>query len=144
MQQDYMCNLFFLLLKLERQLNGINQVAVLIHNDCLYLSQEILGLAFEVCANGHDKLMDFMFLNPLTNSKILQTKLNLTTILTPTSKNLNEVWYKMGVWDMISLESSISEYFSWPLLLLRYDESALCADQNLNQAYKIGVQDMIS
>ncbi|CAI9294822.1 unnamed protein product [Lactuca saligna] len=33
--------------KLERQLDGINQVAVLIHNDCLYLSQEILGLAFE-------------------------------------------------------------------------------------------------
>ncbi|KAM7492382.1 hypothetical protein LguiA_035303 [Lonicera macranthoides] len=33
--------------KLERQLGSINQVAVLIHNDCLYLSQEILGLAFE-------------------------------------------------------------------------------------------------
>nr|KYP73144.1 Centromere/kinetochore protein zw10 isogeny [Cajanus cajan] len=33
--------------KLERQLNGINQVAVLMHNDCLYLSQEILGFAFE-------------------------------------------------------------------------------------------------
>ncbi|XP_061373603.1 centromere/kinetochore protein zw10 homolog isoform X1 [Gastrolobium bilobum] len=33
--------------KLERQLDGINQVAVLIHNDCLYLSQEILGFAFE-------------------------------------------------------------------------------------------------
>ncbi|XP_059661937.1 centromere/kinetochore protein zw10 homolog [Cornus florida] len=33
--------------KLERQLDGINQVAGLIHNDCLYLSQEILGLAFE-------------------------------------------------------------------------------------------------
>ncbi|GFY97579.1 centromere/kinetochore protein, putative [Actinidia rufa] len=33
--------------KQERQLDGINQVAVLIHNDCLYLSQEILGLAFE-------------------------------------------------------------------------------------------------
>ncbi|WVY90461.1 hypothetical protein V8G54_035975 [Vigna mungo] len=33
--------------KLERQLNGINQVAVLLHNDCLYLSQEILGFAFE-------------------------------------------------------------------------------------------------
>ncbi|KAI4299227.1 hypothetical protein L6164_032707 [Bauhinia variegata] len=33
--------------KLERQLDGINQVAVLMHNDCLYLSQEILGLAFE-------------------------------------------------------------------------------------------------
>ncbi|KRH73317.1 hypothetical protein GLYMA_02G266800v4 [Glycine max] len=33
--------------KLERQLNGINQVAILLHNDCLYLSQEILGFAFE-------------------------------------------------------------------------------------------------
>ncbi|KAF2284861.1 hypothetical protein GH714_031361 [Hevea brasiliensis] len=33
--------------KLERQLDSINQVAVLMHNDCLYLSQEILGLAFE-------------------------------------------------------------------------------------------------
>ncbi|KAF3434839.1 hypothetical protein FNV43_RR21926 [Rhamnella rubrinervis] len=33
--------------KLERQLDGINQVSVLMHNDCLYLSQEILGLAFE-------------------------------------------------------------------------------------------------
>ncbi|KAJ0463860.1 putative RZZ complex, subunit Zw10 protein [Helianthus annuus] len=33
--------------KLERQLDGINQVAVLIHNDCLFLSQEILALKFE-------------------------------------------------------------------------------------------------
>ncbi|XP_015881422.3 centromere/kinetochore protein zw10 homolog isoform X2 [Ziziphus jujuba] len=33
--------------KLERQLDGINQAAVLMHNDCLYLYQEILGLAFE-------------------------------------------------------------------------------------------------
>nr|XP_043620599.1 centromere/kinetochore protein zw10 homolog isoform X2 [Erigeron canadensis] len=33
--------------KLERQLDGINQVAVLIHNDCLFLSQEILGLPFQ-------------------------------------------------------------------------------------------------
>ncbi|KAK6134974.1 hypothetical protein DH2020_031258 [Rehmannia glutinosa] len=33
--------------KLQRQLDFINQAAVLIHNDCLYLSQEILGLAFE-------------------------------------------------------------------------------------------------
>ncbi|CAI9772567.1 unnamed protein product [Fraxinus pennsylvanica] len=33
--------------KLERQLDSINQAAVLIHNDCLYLSEEILGLAFE-------------------------------------------------------------------------------------------------
>ncbi|KAH0889401.1 hypothetical protein HID58_051830 [Brassica napus] len=34
--------------KLEKQLNGINQAAVLLHNDCLYLFEEILGLAFEV------------------------------------------------------------------------------------------------
>lgn len=33
--------------KLERQLEGINQVAVLMRNDCLYLCQEILGLAYE-------------------------------------------------------------------------------------------------
>ncbi|GLT94095.1 hypothetical protein SLE2022_118540 [Rubroshorea leprosula] len=37
--------------KLERQLDGINQVAVLMHNDCHYLSQEILGLAFEYRAD---------------------------------------------------------------------------------------------
>ncbi|XP_057955658.1 centromere/kinetochore protein zw10 homolog [Malania oleifera] len=37
--------------KLERQLDGINQVAVLMHNDCLYLCQEILGLAFEYCSD---------------------------------------------------------------------------------------------
>ncbi|PIA36164.1 hypothetical protein AQUCO_03400224v1 [Aquilegia coerulea] len=33
--------------KLEKQLNSINQVAILVHNDCLFLAQEILGLAFE-------------------------------------------------------------------------------------------------
>ncbi|KAJ0262007.1 Centromere/kinetochore protein zw10 [Hirschfeldia incana] len=33
--------------KLEKQLNGINQAAALLHNDCLYLFEEILGLAFE-------------------------------------------------------------------------------------------------
>ncbi|KAM3344544.1 centromere/kinetochore protein zw10 isoform X1 [Capsicum galapagoense] len=33
--------------KFERQLDSINHFAVLIHNDCHYLSQEILGLAFE-------------------------------------------------------------------------------------------------
>ncbi|KAG6416995.1 hypothetical protein SASPL_124436 [Salvia splendens] len=33
--------------KLQRQLDTINQAAVLMHNDCLYLSQEILGLAFQ-------------------------------------------------------------------------------------------------
>lgn len=35
-------------MKLEKQLGGINQAAVLLHNDCLYLFEEILGLAFEV------------------------------------------------------------------------------------------------
>lgn len=34
-------------IKLERQRDSINQAPVLMHNDCLYLSQEILGLAFE-------------------------------------------------------------------------------------------------
>ncbi|KAL1560850.1 centromere/kinetochore protein zw10 [Salvia divinorum] len=33
--------------KLQRQLDSISQAAVLVHNDCLYLSQEILGLAFQ-------------------------------------------------------------------------------------------------
>ncbi|KAL8131166.1 hypothetical protein AgCh_007189 [Apium graveolens] len=33
--------------KLGRQLDSINQAAVLIYNDCLYLSREIHGLAFE-------------------------------------------------------------------------------------------------
>ncbi|XP_039171739.1 centromere/kinetochore protein zw10 homolog isoform X2 [Eucalyptus grandis] len=31
----------------ERHLDGINQVAVLMHNDFLYLAQEVLGLAFQ-------------------------------------------------------------------------------------------------
>lgn len=34
--------------KLGKQISGINQAAVLLHNDCLYLFEEILGLAFEV------------------------------------------------------------------------------------------------
>ncbi|KAK6778425.1 hypothetical protein RDI58_025143 [Solanum bulbocastanum] len=33
--------------KFERHLDSINHSAILIHNDCHYLSQEILGLAFE-------------------------------------------------------------------------------------------------
>ncbi|CAN7006752.1 unnamed protein product [Brassica rapa subsp. trilocularis] len=37
--------------KLEKQLNGINQAAALLHNDCLYLFEEILGLAFEYRAS---------------------------------------------------------------------------------------------
>uniref|UniRef100_A0A2P2LAB1 Centromere/kinetochore protein zw10 homolog n=1 Tax=Rhizophora mucronata TaxID=61149 RepID=A0A2P2LAB1_RHIMU len=38
--------------KLERQLDSINHVAVLMHNDCLYLSQEIFGLAFQISHDG--------------------------------------------------------------------------------------------
>lgn len=45
----YIGNLYFSLVKLESQLDGINQVAILMYNYCLFLSQEILGLAFEVC-----------------------------------------------------------------------------------------------
>ncbi|KAK6286913.1 hypothetical protein POUND7_013092 [Theobroma cacao] len=44
--------------KLERQLDGINQVAVLMHNDCLYLSQEILGLAFEYRSDFPDSIKE--------------------------------------------------------------------------------------
>ncbi|PSS16115.1 Centromere/kinetochore protein like [Actinidia chinensis var. chinensis] len=45
--------------KQERQLDGINQVAVLIHNDCLYLSQEILGLAFEYRLDFPSSIKEF-------------------------------------------------------------------------------------
>lgn len=38
-------------IKLERRLDSVNQVAVLMYNDCLYLSQEILGLGFEYRPN---------------------------------------------------------------------------------------------
>ncbi|XVF21059.1 hypothetical protein REPUB_Repub12eG0057800 [Reevesia pubescens] len=44
--------------KLERQLDGINQVAILMHNDCLYLSQEILGLAFEYRTDFSDSIKE--------------------------------------------------------------------------------------
>ncbi|GAB2256827.1 hypothetical protein Droror1_Dr00022886 [Drosera rotundifolia] len=50
--------------KLDRQLDNITLVAVLMHNDCLYLSQEILGLAFEYrphlpsCVNDHAVFVD--------------------------------------------------------------------------------------
>ncbi|CAA7407613.1 unnamed protein product [Spirodela intermedia] len=37
--------------KLEKQLGTISQAAVVIHNDCLYLSQEISGLSFEYREN---------------------------------------------------------------------------------------------
>ncbi|XP_038902931.1 centromere/kinetochore protein zw10 homolog isoform X1 [Benincasa hispida] len=44
--------------KLERQLDAVNHVAVLMHNDCLYLSQEILGLAFEYRSEFPDFLIE--------------------------------------------------------------------------------------
>ncbi|XVE72472.1 hypothetical protein DITRI_Ditri11bG0041800 [Diplodiscus trichospermus] len=44
--------------KLERQLDGINQVAILMHNDCLYLSEEILGLAFEYRTDFPDSIKE--------------------------------------------------------------------------------------
>ncbi|KAI3855437.1 hypothetical protein MKX03_025395 [Papaver bracteatum] len=33
--------------KLEKQLDNVTQIAALVHNDCLFLTQEVLGLAFE-------------------------------------------------------------------------------------------------
>ncbi|KAL7000014.1 hypothetical protein U1Q18_001164 [Sarracenia purpurea var. burkii] len=45
--------------KQEKKLDGINQVAVLIHNDCLYLSQEILGLAFEYRSDFPSSIKEF-------------------------------------------------------------------------------------
>ncbi|KAG7010412.1 Centromere/kinetochore protein zw10-like protein, partial [Cucurbita argyrosperma subsp. argyrosperma] len=45
-------------IKLERQLDAVNHVAVLMHNDCLYLSQEILGLAFEYRSDFPDFLKE--------------------------------------------------------------------------------------
>ncbi|VVB07353.1 unnamed protein product [Arabis nemorensis] len=45
--------------KLEKQLNGINQAAVLLHNDCLYLFEEILGFAFEYRANFPSSVKEY-------------------------------------------------------------------------------------
>lgn len=41
-------SLLFVHLKLEKQLSSITQVAIIVHNDFYYLSQEVLGLAFQV------------------------------------------------------------------------------------------------
>ncbi|KAK1317928.1 hypothetical protein QJS10_CPA05g00958 [Acorus calamus] len=38
-------------IKLEKQLDSISQLAIVVHNDCHYLYQEILGLAFEYRIN---------------------------------------------------------------------------------------------
>ncbi|CAF1822294.1 unnamed protein product [Brassica napus] len=45
--------------KLGKQLNGINQAAVLLHNDCLYLFEEILGLAFEYRASFPSSIKEY-------------------------------------------------------------------------------------
>ncbi|KAM5580512.1 centromere/kinetochore protein zw10 [Rosa sericea] len=69
--------------KLERQLDGINQVAVLMHNDCLYLSQEILGLAFEYRSDFPTSMKDravFVDMAPrfqLMGEEILQRQIQL-------------------------------------------------------------------
>ncbi|KAI3937729.1 hypothetical protein MKW92_000799 [Papaver armeniacum] len=34
--------------KLEKQLDNVTQIAALVHNDCLFLAQEVLGLAFQI------------------------------------------------------------------------------------------------
>ncbi|KAJ7964764.1 Centromere/kinetochore protein zw10 like [Quillaja saponaria] len=76
--------------KLERQLDTINQVAVLMHNDCLYLSQEILGLAFEYRTDFPDSIKEhtvFVDLAPrfhLMAEEILQRQVHLVVY------NLNE------------------------------------------------------
>ncbi|KAI3861493.1 hypothetical protein MKW98_000445 [Papaver atlanticum] len=36
-----------MLVKLEKQLDNVTQIAALVHNDCLFLALEVLGLAFE-------------------------------------------------------------------------------------------------
>ncbi|XP_023640732.1 centromere/kinetochore protein zw10 homolog isoform X2 [Capsella rubella] len=45
--------------KLEKQLDGINQAAVLLHNDCLYLFEEILGFAFEYRASFPSSIKEY-------------------------------------------------------------------------------------
>ncbi|KAI3674928.1 hypothetical protein L2E82_51804 [Cichorium intybus] len=68
--------------KLERQLDGINQVAVLIHNDCLCLSQEILGLAFEYKSDFPTSMKGAIFIDlgvryKLMAEEILQRQIQL-------------------------------------------------------------------
>jgi centromere/kinetochore protein ZW10 len=45
--------------KLEKQLDGLNEAAVLLHNDCLYLFEEILGLAFEYRASFPSSIKEY-------------------------------------------------------------------------------------
>jgi len=55
-------------LQLTKELNTLCQAAVVVHNDCLYLAQEVLGLAFEYNASFPDGLKEhalFVDLAPL-------------------------------------------------------------------------------
>ncbi|KAI7734811.1 hypothetical protein M8C21_017784 [Ambrosia artemisiifolia] len=68
--------------KLERQLDGINQVAVLIHNDCLFLSQEILGLKFQYQSDFPTSMKGAVFIDlgiryKLMAEEILQRQIKL-------------------------------------------------------------------
>ncbi|KAI3675180.1 hypothetical protein L1987_84766 [Smallanthus sonchifolius] len=68
--------------KLERQLDGINQIAVLIHNDCLFLSQEILGLKFEYQSDLPTSMKGAVFIDlgiryKLMAEEILQRQIQL-------------------------------------------------------------------
>lgn len=54
--------------KLAKELNTLCQAAVIVHNDCLYLAQEVLGLAFEYNPSFPDGLKEhavFVDLAPL-------------------------------------------------------------------------------
>lgn len=70
-------------IKLEKQLENISQLAIVIHNDCYYLSQEILGLAFEYRADfpsGLKKLAVFADIAPnfyQMAERILQKQIQL-------------------------------------------------------------------
>ncbi|KAG9160530.1 hypothetical protein Leryth_019482 [Lithospermum erythrorhizon] len=69
--------------KLERQLESVNQAAVLIHNDCLYLSTEVIGLAFEYRSGFPNKVKEhavFIDLSPrlqMLGEQIFQREIQL-------------------------------------------------------------------
>ncbi|XP_038694205.1 centromere/kinetochore protein zw10 homolog isoform X2 [Tripterygium wilfordii] len=76
--------------KLERQLDDINQVAVLMHNDCLYLSQEILGLAFEYRADFPSSIKEHVVFVDMAPSFHLMAKEILQRQIQRVIYNLNE------------------------------------------------------
>ncbi|KAF6159179.1 hypothetical protein GIB67_032796 [Kingdonia uniflora] len=70
---------------LEKQLNSINQVAVVVHNDCIFLSHEILGLAFEYrsefpsCLKEHAVFVDIAPRFRQMAEEILQKQIQLVS-----------------------------------------------------------------